>query len=236
MSGSKTILGFSGNQEPPATNPEEGLPPRAARTVIGRPAQPIPGVVPLPEASIPSTPSDEAPVGVPVAVTDEVTEQVSPQAIHTGKSRFPAMARLFGRWTTQGGFLSRSRMTGSDQDLLEVPRHVWPSRVAVFVVASLFSFLVALAVLKMHQCSGSFAKPPAALPAAPPPAASPTPTPAPTALPSPPPVVAGPQDPPSAEQPPSASPAPAASPKPRIQSPNPSKVHTGDDALMRPRI
>jgi hypothetical protein len=88
-------------------------------------------------------------------VTDETTEEIPRRPSHSGKSKFPALARLFGRWTTGGGFRARSGMSRVDDDLLNVPRDPLVSRVAMFVVAALLSFLVALAVLKVHRCSTS---------------------------------------------------------------------------------
>lgn len=174
MSGSKTRPGFSGGDEPPPSDPEADVSPRAARTMIGHeihlraPSDPGPaaGVPPTPSeevlARVPPTPREEARASVPEAVTDETTEELPLRPTHTGKTRFPALARLFGRWTTGGGFLSRSRMSGTDDEPLNVPREAWASRVAIFAAAGLVSFLVALAVLKVHQCSTSAPKPSAA--------------------------------------------------------------------------
>jgi len=44
-------------------------------------------------------------------------------------------------------------MSDGADDLPRVPRDAWVSRVAIFAMAALLSFLVALAVLKVHQCS-----------------------------------------------------------------------------------
>ena len=124
---------------------------------------------------------------VPDAIADETTDQLPERRSHTGKSKFPAFARLFGRWTTGGGFLSRSRMSGDADDLPRVPREAWAYRVAIFVVAALFSFLVALAVLKLRQCSESGSAPSGTIPASMSPA-PPVPTPvaaAPAVLPTP---------------------------------------------------
>jgi len=125
--------------------------PRASRTVIGHefhlPAQPIH----RPAASAPPSPGAATSSGVPQAVVDENTEKLAPRARHTGKSRFPAIARLFGRWTTGGSFRSQSHTFDNDDELPELPRNVWPSRVAIFVGAALLSFLLVLAVLKLHR-------------------------------------------------------------------------------------
>ena len=58
-----------------------------------------------------------------------------------------------------------------------MPRDPWLSRVAIFVVAALFSFLVALAVLKLHQCRETGSSPSGTTPASMT-TASPAPTPA----------------------------------------------------------
>jgi hypothetical protein len=177
MSGSKTRLGFSGGSEPPPSDPKGEISPRAARTMIGheihlrappdlRPAAGVPETprqealadepgTPRQEAlaGTPATPLGEARASVPETAIDEITEELPLRPSHTGKTKFPALARLFGRWTTGGSFLSRSRMSGIDGDLLNVPREAWVSRVAIFAVAGLLSFLVALAALKVHQCN-----------------------------------------------------------------------------------
>ena len=157
MSGSNTRPGFSGGDEPPPPNPEEDPSPRAARTVIGREIHLRARPDPLPKASLPASP--QAPTGVPETLIEETTEEIPRRPSHSGKSKLPALARLFGRWTTGGGFLARSRLSRVDDDLLNVPRDPWAFRVAMFVVAALLSFLVALAVLKVHQCGTSVVSP-----------------------------------------------------------------------------
>jgi hypothetical protein len=132
--------------------PSDRLPP------VGAPRPPPEEVL----AGEPPTAREEARASVPEAVTDETTEELPLRPSHTGKTRFPALARLFGRWTTGGGFLSRSRMSGTDDDPLDVPREAWASRVAIFAAAGLVSFLLALVVLKVHQCSTSAPGPSAA--------------------------------------------------------------------------
>ncbi len=136
-------------------NPEGESSPRAARTIIGREIHRPAPADPHRATSLPASP--QAPVGVPETVTDETTDEIPRRPSHSGKSKFPAFARLFGRWTTGGGFRARSGMSRVDDDLLNVPRDPLVSRVAMFVVAALLSFLVALAVLKVHRCSTSVA-------------------------------------------------------------------------------
>ena len=104
-------------------------------------------------ASVPSSP--QAPIGVPETVTYETTDEIPRRPSHSRKTKFPVLMRWFGRWTSGGGFLSRSRTSRVDDDLLNVPRDPWASRVAMFVVAALFSFLVALVAMKVQRCSTS---------------------------------------------------------------------------------
>jgi hypothetical protein len=153
MSGSKTRPGFFSGGEPPASKPDEEPSPRATRTVIGHEIHLRTPLVPRPVSETPPPPRQETSGGVHEPITDETTEELPARPSHTGKSRFPALARLFGRWTTGGGFLSRSHMSREAGDLPRVPREAWVSRVAIFVMAALISFMVALAVLKVHQCS-----------------------------------------------------------------------------------
>jgi hypothetical protein len=218
MAGSKTRPGFSGGDEPPPSNPEQESSPRAARTVIGRPLhlhgpadpRPAPRFAPIPRA--------ETPADVPEIVTDETTEKLSPAPRHTGKSSFPAFARLFGRWTTGGGFLSRSRLSRGDGDLPDVPREAWISRVAIFIGAAVLSFLVALAALKVHRCVPSLSRPSATTQAsaAPAPPTPPSANAAPVVLPEP---DAG--APAAASRPPlAAAPGPPTAPPPGIRRMN----------------
>jgi len=145
-------------------------------------------LAPRPAAQVPPPPVETS---VPEAIPDETTDQLPPRPSHTGKSKFPAFARLLGRWTTGGGFLSRSGIYGGADDLPRVPRDPWVSRVAIFVVAALFSFLVALAALKLHRCSDTGSPPSGTTPASATPAppapttaeAAPAPLPTPSAPP-----------------------------------------------------
>ena len=155
MSGSTTRPGFFGGEEPPLPNPEGAPSPRAARTVMGREIHRPAPADPHRAPDLPASP--QAPVGVPQTVTDETTDEIPRRPSHSGKSKFPALARLFGRWTTGGGFRARTGMSRVDDELLNVPRDPFVSRVAMFVAAALLSFLVALAVLKMHRCGTSVA-------------------------------------------------------------------------------
>jgi hypothetical protein len=184
MAGSKTRPGFSGGDEPPPSNPEEALSPHAARTMIGRAIHLRVPADSWPAPGVPPSPREETPAEAPEIVTNAMTEKLPARPSHSGKTKFPAFARLFGRWTTGGGFHSRSELSADDSDLPNVPREIWASRVAIFALAAFFSFLAALAALKLHRCSPSVSRPSAtaAAPAAPPPVASST---APAVLPAP---------------------------------------------------
>jgi hypothetical protein len=150
MPGSKTRFGFSGTDEPLPLEGQSPDAPRAARTVMGHETH-RPGQAGTSSPRIETQgggPPPEPRSGVPeTVVRDEITEKVGYRQGHTGKSKLPAIARLLGRWTTGGGFLSRSRIL-ADETLPELPRNVWPSRIAIFLGAALLSFLIALAVLK----------------------------------------------------------------------------------------
>jgi len=95
MSGSNTRPGFCGGDEPPSSNPEEALSPRAARTIIGHEIhRPVPAD-PHRAASVPSSP--QAPIGVPETVTYETTDEIPRRPSHSRKTKFPVLMRWFGR-------------------------------------------------------------------------------------------------------------------------------------------
>lgn len=158
MSGSKTRFGFSGAHEPSHVEGQAPEVPRAARTFIGHETH-RPGEVAPPKAApkievegAATTligPVMSVPPGVPEAVMqEEFTERVPGRGRHTGKSRFPAIARLFGRWTTGGHFRSGGGAP-DDGTLPEIPRNLWASRIVIFLGAALLSFLIALAAMKL---------------------------------------------------------------------------------------
>ena len=148
MPGSKTRFGFSGAGEPLPLSGGAPDAPRAARTVFGHEAH-LPGRASTPRFGVPAaTRAAEPRSGVPETVSHgDSTEKVTGHRTHSGKSKFPAIARMLGRWTTGGGFLARSR-PHSGQALPGVSRGVWLSRIAILVGAALLSFLIALAVMK----------------------------------------------------------------------------------------
>jgi hypothetical protein len=184
MAGSKTRPGFSGGDEPPPSNPEEALSPHAARTMLGRAVHLRVPADSWPAPEVPPSPREAMPAEVPEIATNAMTEKLPARPSHSGKTKFPAFARLFGRWTTGGGFHSRGEMSADDDDLPNVPREVWASRVAIFALAAFLSFLAALAALKLHRCSPSVSRPSAtaSAPVPPPPTAAGT---APAVLPAP---------------------------------------------------
>ena len=188
--------------------------------------RPAAGVPPTPceeaPARVPETRRQEAMGGVPEVITDDTTEELPVRPSHSGKSKLPAIARLFGRWTTGGRFLSRSRMSGSDDDFSDVPREAWVSRAGIFVLAALFSFLVALAVLKLHRCSTTASRPAATtqVSATPGPQAPSAASAAPAALPAP----SAPPSPPAAASHPPATTGPI-EPKPQPQGARPNTTH-----------
>ena len=177
MVGSKTRPGFSGGDEPPPSNPEEAISPRAARTVLGR-AVHLHGPADLrPAPGVPPNPPEKAPAEAPKTVTDAMTEEAPARPNHSGKTEFPAFARLFGRWTTGGGFHTRSQLSACDDDPPRVPREAWVSRAAIFALAAFLSFLAALAALKLHRCNSPVSRPPttaAAMTTPPPPSVAST--------------------------------------------------------------
>jgi hypothetical protein len=150
MSGSKTRFGFSGANEPLPPHSPAPNPPQVSRTIIGRETH-RPGAGPQKKIEVQATRPSEPKSGVPESVIrEDKTERVFDRGRRpTGKSKFPPIARLLGRWTTGGGFLSRSRMLASDETLPAIPRNVWPSRIAIFLGAAVLSFLIALAVIKI---------------------------------------------------------------------------------------
>jgi hypothetical protein len=203
MSSSKTILGFTGNS--PTSDPPAGADssdPRVSRTIIGHDLhRPTGQVEPRPSAPVPvqrtSAARSDSPVPAPRAssarpsassavvtqAVEEVTEQIpGRRPSHSGKTGFPAFARLFGRWTTGGTFHRRSSMDAESEDI-SVPRDPWAQRFVVLFGAALLSFLIALGVVRLHQCATGplpSVRPPAAAPSSPPPAAfAPRPQPSP---------------------------------------------------------
>jgi hypothetical protein len=131
---------------------------------------------------------------------------------HSGKSRFPALARLFGRWNTQGHLEERAARDLDDDFALDaVPRERFLRPLAIVVATASISFFIVVTLLKLRDSPPE--TPPAPAPVAAP-LSLPPPTPAPAARPvvipqSPPvaaptaaaPVMAPPAAPPAVAQP-----------------------------------
>ena len=120
----------------------------------------------------------------PVTVEEEVapaSDEIIPG--RTGKSRFPALARLFGRWNTQGQFEQKFY----DDDLDSIPRERFLRPLAIVVATAAISFFIVVGLLRLRD--STLSQPTAAArampaaevvaPAAPPPAAVVTAPPAP---------------------------------------------------------
>jgi hypothetical protein len=119
MAGPRTKFGFAGSAG-------EGLESRSSPTVLGH--APHLGV-PVPGEVVERAPA--APPGDPVAPPSpaepgEVSAEVAGQPpSHSGKSNYPSVARLFGRWDENGNLVIDDPPIGEttidDADPLEVP-------------------------------------------------------------------------------------------------------------------
>ncbi|HXU79835.1 MAG TPA: hypothetical protein VN914_00440 [Polyangia bacterium] len=197
--------GFSGGGDGPTDV-------QSARTLYGHDLHLEPGSVDVSPAQPVNQPSDESDEGLdsrPVTTEEEFTPPARFPS-HSGKSRFPALARLFGRWNTQGRFERRLE----DDDLDVVPRERVLRPLAIVVATSAISFFIVVALLKLRDSTS--AEPPAAAVSAP--APQPLMAPVPAA------PVAAPRPAPPA--PAAVAPAPAA--QPAIERPAPMS-----DALRR---
>jgi hypothetical protein len=110
---------------------------RAALSSLGVPAHAPEAVeqgaaAPAAEAAAES-PGDDAPALTP------------PE--HTGKSRFPALARLFGRWNTGGDLVEHA-----DRDsLFEIPRPSYRRPLGILAVAASVGFLVVVLLIRFNH-------------------------------------------------------------------------------------
>jgi hypothetical protein len=118
MAGGRTRFGFAGSGG-------EELGPRSSPTVLGHAvhlATPVAGNV---VDRAPARP-DGDPVAPPPAAEPGPAEVPGRPPSHTGKSNFPSVARLFGRWDSDGKLvIDDPRVGGSaldDDDPLMVPR------------------------------------------------------------------------------------------------------------------
>jgi hypothetical protein len=158
---------------------------QSARTLYGHDLHLEPGAVDVSPAQPVSQPDE--PVDLRPVTTEEEFTPPARFPSHTGKSRFPALARLFGRWNTHGRFEAR---IADDDDLDVVPRERFLRPLAIVVATSAISFFIVVALLKLRDSTG--AEPPQPLVSAPAAtqtaAPSPAPAPAPAAAPRPAPV------------------------------------------------
>jgi hypothetical protein len=159
MSGSKTRFGFSGGSDPP--DPEET---RAATTVLGHDIHlQLPEGVPpprFPVAATPVPPPTDPPMPLtpppawapPVRPTEPVMDMqdTNPrrQSRRPQESRF---ARVLGRWTKSGRFLSRSRMEMEANQHANIPRDTTGRNVLIVLLVAFFTFIVTLSVVKLRQ-------------------------------------------------------------------------------------
>jgi len=120
----------------------------------------------------------------PVTQEEEfVPEPTDSLGGRSGKSRFPALARFFGRWNTRGEFEERT-----DDELDTVPRDRVLRPLAIVVATAAISFFIVVGLLKLRDSTAPPAPvSPIAQPVAAPPAVAPAPT---TVTPTPRPVAA----------------------------------------------
>ena len=147
---------------------------QSARTLYGHDLHLEPGSVDVSPAQPVSQPDE--PVDLRPVTTEEEFTPPARLPSHSGKSRFPALARLFGRWNTHGRFETRME----DDDLDVVPRERFLRPLAIVVATSAISFFIVVALLKLRDSTGAEAPQPlVSAPAAAPPIATPAPAPAP---------------------------------------------------------
>jgi hypothetical protein len=211
--------GFSGGDGPTDT--------QSARTLFGHDLHLAPGSVDVSPAPTPDPPVEEP--SRPVTTEEEFTAPAN-LVSHSGKSRFPPLAQLFGRWNTQGQFENNL-----DEDLDVIPRERFLRPLAIVVATAAISFFIVVALLKLRDSTtGPAPVPPAPVAAAPAPrpVAPPTPVaaaPAPRPVPPPTPVAAAP-----APRPVAAAPAPrpvAPPPAPRAAPAAPERSRPVSDDL-----
>jgi hypothetical protein len=89
----------------------------------------------------------------PVTQEEEfVAEKTDSMGGRSGKSRFPALARLFGRWNTRGDF--ESRATESDYEFDSIPRERLLRPLAIVVATAAISFFIVVGLLKLRDSTG----------------------------------------------------------------------------------
>jgi len=162
------------------------------------PSQPPAPTRPEFNAPIPAEdPPKEPTKRLPVAITEEMDQvERSTRPQHSGKSNFPTIAKVFGRWTTGGGFNRQSQLDAQDEELLVPPKDPLIRNVALLVVVAVLSFSFVMFILRLPACQDDYSNitvptqaapptkpaPPASQPILPPPAPVRTPpTPSPSA-------------------------------------------------------
>jgi hypothetical protein len=117
-------------------------------------------------------PPKESTKRLPVAITeemDQVERSTMPQ--HSGKSNFPTIAKVFGRWTTGGGFKRQSQLDAQDDEGLVPPKDPMIRNVALLVIVAVLSFSLVMFLLRLPACQDDYGKisvPPQAAQVAPP--------------------------------------------------------------------
>ena len=142
--------GFSGGDGPTDV--------QSARTLYGHDLHLEPGSVDISPAHQERPPEPEDPR--PVTTEEEFTPPAR-FASHSGKSRFPALARLFGRWNTGGQFEANA-----SDELDVVPRERILRPLAIVVATSAISFFIVVALLKLRDNTAPEPAPAVATPAA----------------------------------------------------------------------
>jgi hypothetical protein len=164
MAGSRTRFGFAGGGGPNGT-PD----PRSSRTILGHDAHLLRTELPPAE---PRPATQELPPTAVVPPTEEPPAAAPPPArvpSHSGKSNYPTVARLFGRWNDDGKLVAHDHpepavpdWVVTDDELLEPPRERAIPRWALVAVAIAVCVLAA-ALLLRHRSHPPPAAPPTAV-------------------------------------------------------------------------
>ncbi len=172
-------------EEPPAPAPASTPTSRSAQTVYGRDLHLNRSVLGLDRPDLPVP----APVPAPIAQPEPTLEPGATVVGHTGKSRIPAIARAYGRWNTEGDFVSDGEVEWPmDGDTLLVPRESYLKPVLIVIGTALASFVLILGTVRLiKNLRGKPAS--VAVQAAAAPVAAPPPAPAPVTPAPPPPAV-----------------------------------------------
>src|SRR3954451_18720960 len=173
MASAPTKFGFAGGEAPAGTSHPRSLP-----TLLGHdthsagtaPAGAVPTPLPTPP---PAPPSDEQ-----SATAEQEPDPGVQPPLHSGKSNYPTVARLFGRWNQDGQLVAEQAPTPApnrttaetasptatdsmlDGDSLVIPRQGIPRWVLAVIAAAVVFAVVAFLIGGRTQ-----APPPAAAPA-----------------------------------------------------------------------